>query len=119
MSEHRAAEPLGVSRWRKQLAAGGDSNGLGAGTVNTDDERESVGRLLCHVNEAWFRLYYYTCTEEPSALAANCGSGGVPGFSEWMARAVGATVSSAWYGGVSQTVEWVKAQAGELESVSS
>ena len=119
MSEHLAAEPLEVTRWWKRLAAGGDSNALSAGMVNTEQEMESVARLLCHVNEAWFRLYYYTCTEEPAALAANGGSGGVPGFSEWMHRAVGATVSSAWYGGVTQTVEWVKAQAGVLESVSS
>eukprot|EP01043_Picozoa_sp_COSAG02_P005454 COSAG02_NODE_147_length_33939_cov_6.689539_29_plen_501_part_00 len=117
MSEHIAAAPLEVSRWWRQVAVGGGSEAPSAGTVDTGHGMDSVARLLCHIDETWFRLYYFTCTEAPVALAATHGGTGVPAFSEWMQRAVGATMSSAWCGGVAESVEWLEAQATELESV--
>eukprot|EP01043_Picozoa_sp_COSAG02_P045614 COSAG02_NODE_4191_length_5645_cov_5.454922_4_plen_601_part_00 len=116
MNEHVAAAPLEVSRWWRQVAAGGGSEAPSAGMVDGGDGMDSVARLLCHIDETWFRLYYFTSTEAPAALAATHGGTGVPAFSEWMQRAVGATVSSAWSGGVAESVEWLEALAVKLES---
>ena len=75
------------------------SSAHSSATVSTLGE-ESVVRLLCHIDETWFRLHYFACTEAPTVLSATLGGAGVPRYSEWMQRAVGATMSSAWVGGV-------------------
>ena len=47
-------------------------------------------RLLCHIDESWFRLYYYARTEAPDALQPGQPAG-VPEFVDFIAEGVRAT----------------------------
>jgi hypothetical protein len=119
MSEQIAAAPAEVSRWWRQVAAGSGSGAPMDGSVVDGHGMESVVRLLCHIDETWFRLHYFACTEAPTVLSATLGGAGVPRYSEWMQRAVGATLSSAWVGGVTGGRKRLEAQASALESAAS
>ena len=110
VADQLGAAPAEIDRWRRQAAAG-----LSADAAADSRGMESVLRVLCHVDETWFRLHYFACTDAPAALASSCGGAGVPGFGEWMQRAVGATMSSAWLGGAAQSAQLLEAQAASLE----
>ena len=72
----------------RSLALYGNGCALDTGS----EAMEAVVRLLCDVDQLWFKLYYYTATEAPALLASCMGATGVPGYGEWVQRAVGATL---------------------------
>ena len=115
MGDRIAAAPAEVARWWRQLAEEGGS-GVTDGAIADDGAgMESVVRLLCHIDETWFRLHYFARTEAPTLLASSgIGGAGVPGFAEWMQRAVGATLSSAWLGGTAEAAAQLETRAAAL-----
>eukprot|EP01052_Picozoa_sp_SAG31_P040853 SAG31_NODE_6031_length_2202_cov_3.104186_1_plen_209_part_00 len=108
MMEQTMQPPWEVMRWWRSIAGRSkDATGLigcadGMETVNSCPALSfrfsmltsfwfvQLVRLLCHVDESWFRLYYYVRTEAPDALQPGR-QDGVPEFVDFIAAGVSAT----------------------------
>lgn len=117
--------PPEISYWRARVVAAGavaaaeprqlggpggpDQRGVEQLPLSVADVEEMRVRLLCHIDETYFRLFYYTLTEVPSMLARNV-AGGVPDFVDYLTRAVrGSWEGSVWADrGCEQFCAWLE-----------
>ena len=105
-------EPPELSRWSRLCALRAADPFSSATPTPADDEDacEAMIRLLCHIDETYFRLFYFTLTEAPASLARNT-KGGVPDYAEFLLAAVTATWDgSSWCGDAEGFCYWLEKQ---------